>query len=806
MTTLVINGKKVQVSDEFLSLSPEEQNRTVEEIARSMGASPAAPPAATPPAATPPPAMAPSAPGPAVPPRADVTESWNPQPNGDQGLIDSIFGDGTQRGFQIGLQGAGRGIADFAGMPADLANGAANLGLAGVDTLAELIMGDSAPDALDFRFGPSPLGSDTIADTASTVAESAGMDIIDPSTMSPGEKFGYAANRFGTAGLVTGAGMASRAPQALESAARTRAMGSPTSVEQNVELALTSPYRENAGRTLFGDTAAGMGAGVGVEAVDQSVPDDASYKPVMSALAAMFGGLTGAGTAKVTAEGLPGIVKGLSGRRVDYNLPLNEDGTGTVSRKVANEAARLVQETATNLPKARQSLADNLSTFSPGAPKPSPFTMSEDPGLRGLERGYRASGDPALVGRMEAQEQGAMDYATERLLSILDEDANQAGALDTIRARPGELRTAREEAALPILREAEASGVAVDAKPVAEMLDAAMVGPKRPEVLRALKAARDSLNAPGADQLDTSVKGLYESRKAISDLIDGRSESNTGKFAQSELIAAKKALDEAIVKAEPRFGEYLTEFKDKSRPLDVFEGPMAKGLLQNETDLRNTASRILSPSRYGTEKDMADVMSMIGDSPEAKRGFRAAVADVLVDRVTKNKAGEELKPGQIVSVYNQHRDTLAQVFSPEDMKALDETHNLVRLMDTPQSEARTLNLASTRAVDPLGTVQAALLATGRDMITTTMIMSRLKFAAKFLGMESITTPYKVNEVIKRMQFDPDLATAILNRPVSEGTGRTWSQDVQALLAGTEFARGMAPSEEEDTVDTIMRDQ
>jgi hypothetical protein len=43
MTTLVINGKKVTVSDDFLSLSPEEQNKTVDEIASQMGQSPAAP-------------------------------------------------------------------------------------------------------------------------------------------------------------------------------------------------------------------------------------------------------------------------------------------------------------------------------------------------------------------------------------------------------------------------------------------------------------------------------------------------------------------------------------------------------------------------------------------------------------------------------------------------------------------------------------------------------------------------------------------------------------------------------------------
>ena len=37
MTTLSINGKKVKVADAFLSMSPEEQAQTVEEIARAMG-------------------------------------------------------------------------------------------------------------------------------------------------------------------------------------------------------------------------------------------------------------------------------------------------------------------------------------------------------------------------------------------------------------------------------------------------------------------------------------------------------------------------------------------------------------------------------------------------------------------------------------------------------------------------------------------------------------------------------------------------------------------------------------------------
>ena len=38
MATLTINGKRVKVDDSFLSLSPEQQNATVDEIAQSLGA------------------------------------------------------------------------------------------------------------------------------------------------------------------------------------------------------------------------------------------------------------------------------------------------------------------------------------------------------------------------------------------------------------------------------------------------------------------------------------------------------------------------------------------------------------------------------------------------------------------------------------------------------------------------------------------------------------------------------------------------------------------------------------------------
>lgn len=136
MTTLTINGQKVKVSDDFLKLSPEQQNATVDEIAKSMGMQPAVTPGTM--------------------PRADMTQASQsalasmsdmtrnptvqPQPAPErtwgQSLYDNLIGD-TSDGVDSfgerlgrGLNDAGkatgaglaRGTASLAGLPGSLGN------------------------------------------------------------------------------------------------------------------------------------------------------------------------------------------------------------------------------------------------------------------------------------------------------------------------------------------------------------------------------------------------------------------------------------------------------------------------------------------------------------------------------------------------------------------------------------------------------------------------------------------------------------------------------------------------------------
>src|SRR5690606_14060528 len=126
MPTLNINGRRVQVDESFLSLPPEQQEATVNEIARSLGAvgeSPAAP------EPTPPSGgnladflagfpsefggQVPAAPEPVAPPKPETNL-----------LTDTAYT----------LQRGNRGIlANTLGLPVDLATGAINLGAWGVD-------------------------------------------------------------------------------------------------------------------------------------------------------------------------------------------------------------------------------------------------------------------------------------------------------------------------------------------------------------------------------------------------------------------------------------------------------------------------------------------------------------------------------------------------------------------------------------------------------------------------------------------------------------------------------------------------
>lgn len=694
---------------------------------------------------------------------------------------------GAMRSLGIGAQGAGRGLADFAGLPVDLVTLAANAGMGvaewGADELGQAIMGEDFDVSLPQITNPVG-GSDWFANRGSGLAEAVGVDLHDPEELSGGEKLIYNMNRYGTEAMAGGMSLGNRALTSF-------APG--TARKPGVLTGLFDPYLTGAaGRSVAADTAGGLGMGVGSTAAETMAPDS----PLVEGLMMLGGGMTG-GLVGAAVSNPGGVKRAIIGGAKDPSISYTPGETKPVSRRTADAAAAAAQGIATDPKKAAQTIGQRTALARQyDDPTATTGMLSDDIGLAGLEKAFRLDQDN-FGSRFVENDARLKERAGELTTGLRDPSADQDQALEFARQRPEQLAADRDAAALPLLDQAQQKGATVDAQPVADLIDTIMGEAKRPAVRNSLKQAREMLNRAGTDELDDSVKGLYETRKAINDIIEGRTDNPTGQYAKSELVKVKKALDEEINRVAPEFGAYLDEYKQGSRPLDPFrDSKNVKRLLGEETDLRNVAKATLGGPTYGGEDRIREITQVLSADPEASRAWRAAVADVLVDQVDRTGREGEITFAQTRKVFERNRPALEQVFSPDDMATLDRVRGLIEPLENATRQvvpgSPTADYTRLR-----GALEGAMYAAGYDALSIGMIMKRVSLGARFIGAERWTTAHKVQKLLERMQFDPELAKHLLERPVSEGTGGDWSKRLQFILAGAEVGRETARDEDED---------
>jgi len=709
-------------------------------------------------------------------------------------------GDPT-RALQVGVQGVGRGLSDLIGAPFDITNMLVDTIMSGVDLTSQTFGGPEIP----FRFGRVSIG-DTVADMASSVAETAGLDLVDPATMTSGERLAYNVNRFGTEALSGGAGFARAAGKRFAEGA--------TALPKAGD-AFLRPYADDAMRTLRGDAAGGAGAGTLLTASQEN-----DLGPAGDFAAMLIGGVGGSG-ALSAVENLPRTVRNTAERFIpDANIPVDPHTGAPVMQRTTRRAATMAQRAATDPVEAANTIERRImDAHAAGDPVATSGLLSDDIGLISAEQAVRMRDRVPFI----EQDRRLTDAASERVSGLRDEGADIAEASRAAQARPGELAAIRDADALPLLRQAEASGATVDAAPVAALIDSKLETAKRAPVRAALTEARKMLNKAGSDELDNSVSGLYETRKAINDIIEGRGENATGRFAKSELIEVRDALDEAITAVAPEFGDYLKRFREGSKPLDELRqsGDVARLM---EDDPRNVANRLLSGQDFASADRMRDVTNAVSDKPEAKRAWRAAVSEVL-SRKVRNVGGAVSQGGtegpvsiaKLRRVWNDHEDALSGVYSPEDMETLRRTHEMLAPLENRRTQA-TVGSATAEnqmlrgAWDAFGT--AMMFRYGA--VPAGMIVHRARRALNMIpNLEGATLDNKALNLINRMWFDPDIAVHVLRSAPEEVAGPRWNARLNQLLAAGELARGedepergpleitVTPSREPEIEDIIM---
>ncbi|MEC5322765.1 hypothetical protein [Aurantimonas sp. A3-2-R12] len=338
MATLNIEGKSVAIDDAFLSLSPDEQNRTVQEIAGQIGIQPQA-------------------------------EGSGLAMNATAGINEGLYGT--------------------LGAPVDLARGAMNLGIRGVNAATGADIGQIPSDSFmgSQWIGESLGGLSPAIDPANTVADTTGEKVA----RGVGQGVGYTVAPQAAAGaLMRGGQLSGQAAQtAGQILGRTESTGA-----------------------VAGNAAIGGLSGGGASAAMEAAPEQ--WKP----LAGLAGGLA-AGTAGVAAAGVPGLTRQGARAARDYAAPMTAKGRERM-------AGEMLRSGTADPQAARQAIdAGNLDIL-PGS-KPTTFQATGDMGLGAMERTAatrrpdlfqqrRADQNAVRVGAMEGIERGG---APEKVAAVV---------------------------------------------------------------------------------------------------------------------------------------------------------------------------------------------------------------------------------------------------------------------------------------------------------------------------------------------------------------------------------------------------
>jgi hypothetical protein len=440
------------------------------------------------------------------------------------------FMDDLARGFRLGVQDVGRGVAGLAGAPVDITA----LGLNAALGAADWVSGGRVPLRIPYD---APGSSVALADASTDIATNLfGEDAVIPwEDRTKGERVLGRAVELGTGAGVGSAGIS--AGKAF------------------LPRWLTAPM-EAAGsnaRVMAGDIGAGVGSGAVMQTAREYLPED-MQGPVTDIITGLIGGIGGNKLVSVgesagrTAAGVPNrfraMPEGVIARDPETMLPVGRDDYA--------RASALLQEKAFDPQRAADEITSYLATAGDGA-HPTSALITGDPGLLSAERGMRV-GDTAPD--FIAADQAAMGAISGRVRATRPENANP----EAPRPVAGQIIEDRLNAARGDVTTAQA---AVDQSQVAaEELAAALAGG------RSLDQASRDLHRNVVEETyipDRAAKNAAYENAAADPNVVVRTE-NARNFAE-EMLARNLGLNPALRDAQSvKIAEAFTFPREGSSP------------------------------------------------------------------------------------------------------------------------------------------------------------------------------------------------------------------------------------------------
>lgn len=232
----------------------------------------------------------------------------------------------------------------------------------------------------------------------------------------------------------------------------------------------------------------------------------------------------------------------------------------------------------------------------------------------------------------------------------------------------------------PLYTQVFENAKAVDAKPIADILDSSAVTLKGP-AQKAVTEVRGMLDIPGAGGvLDPNPGALFEVRQAI----DGMLKTETNDKVIQALSPVRKQIDDMLAVAVPDIKKVDSAYAELARQKEA----LVRG--QTVLDSGRTAPR---PTELAAEVEAGALPKgeMIGPSGASFRLSQGASAEI--DRILGNNANDVAALNRLIKGEGDwNRAKLASLFGEE------KTNKLIQVLDNEKTFADTSNFATGNSV------------------------------------------------------------------------------------------------------------
>jgi hypothetical protein len=217
----------------------------------------------------------------------------------------------------------------------------------------------------------------------------------------------------------------------------------------------------------------------------------------------------------------------------------------------------------------------------------------------------------------------------------------------------------------------------------------------------------------------------------------------------------------------------------------------AIGTLLRE-DPRDAANNLLSGG-YQSEKRLDEIVALVKNDETARRGWKAAVAEVLADRVQGSRQIGETPEVQFARLAKEFKDNealLAKTFSPEEMNNLRQAHKILEYFKEAEKRA-TVGSDTAEKWNVPGWAQLAVRHFKGDLAGGGLI-KRFKLLLEMLP----SNKQSADEIVRMAWFNPDVAAYLLERPVRNPNVSQHNINLRRLIAVDNAARESGPSDKD----------